>query len=76
VRKLYPDAELPRFDASRPGKDEMQLVYRSSRHFEDLAEGLIEGCISHFGETIKITRDGNSSATDPAITFRLSRLAA
>ena len=76
VRKLYPDAELPRFDASRPAEDEMQLIYRSSRHFEDLAEGLIEGCIAHFGETIKITRASNGSASDPAVTFRLSRMAA
>jgi len=57
VRKLYPDAELPRFecDLSQPGR--MVLTYRSSRPFADLAEGLILGCVNHFGEALDITRE-------------------
>src|SRR5207245_2880493 len=45
VRKLYPEAELPHFayEELEPGR--MVLVYRSSRPFGDLAEGLISGCI-------------------------------
>ncbi|MNI28101.1 Heme NO binding protein [compost metagenome] len=65
VRKLYPDAELPAFhyDTSIPGT--LIMTYSSSRPFADLAEGLIIGCIAHYGEKIDIRRenlsDGNSA---------------
>ena len=58
VRKLYPDAELPRFDVERRDDDqELVLLYDSRRHFEDLAEGLMRGCIAHFGGNIAIRRE-------------------
>lgn len=57
VLKLYPDAQLPRFDVKSNGPDQLELVYRSARHFEDLAEGLIRGCIDHFGEAIDVQRE-------------------
>ena len=56
VRKLYPDAELPRFDIERHTDRELVLLYQSGRHFEDLAEGLMRGCIVHFGGGITIVR--------------------
>jgi hypothetical protein len=57
VRKLYPDAELPRFSYEVPAAGRMILTYRSSRPFADLAEGLIRGCVEHFGGGIAITRE-------------------
>jgi len=63
VLKLYPDAQLPRFDCKREG-DMLTLVYHSSRHFADLAEGLILGCATHFREVYSIERselDANST---------------
>lgn len=57
VRKLYPDAELPRFECSRPGPRQLQMIYESSRHFEDLCEGLIRGAVEHYQETATITRE-------------------
>jgi hypothetical protein len=58
VRKLYPDAELPRFDVEhRQDGRELVLIYDSRRHFEDLAEGLMRGCVSHFGGGISIKRE-------------------
>jgi hypothetical protein len=57
VRKLYPDAELPRFECSRPGDGQLRMVYESSRHFEDLCEGLIQGAIDHYHETATIARE-------------------
>jgi hypothetical protein len=33
------------------------LLYQSSRHFADLAEGLIRGCAKHYGETLEIGRE-------------------
>ncbi len=56
VRKLYPDAELPEFESTRLAPNHLSMIYRSPRCLGDFAEGLIEGCIAHFGEHIKITR--------------------
>ncbi|RJG27293.1 heme NO-binding domain-containing protein [Massilia cavernae] len=56
VRKLYPDAELPSLSCTRPAPGELELLYRSPRGFADLAEGLINGCIRHFGEAITVVR--------------------
>jgi len=56
VLKLYPDAELPRFEAHWTGPGVLSLVYRSPRHMGDLAHGLIEGCVAHFGQPVSIAR--------------------
>jgi hypothetical protein len=59
VQKLYPDAQLPRFDAARaPGR--LELHYRSPRPLADFAQGLIEGCLTHFGAaaTVGVTGAG------------------
>ncbi|MDQ6423112.1 heme NO-binding domain-containing protein [Paenibacillus sp. LHD-117] len=63
VRKLYPGAELPsfEFDASVPGQ--LIMIYRSARPFADLAEGLILGCIEHYGERIELRRDNLTDGT-------------
>ena len=57
VRKLYPDAELPRF-SSRTDADRMvmELEYRSPRRLDDLAQGLIEASLVHFREVATVTR--------------------
>jgi hypothetical protein len=73
VRKLYPDAELPRFDVEHPADGTMVMVYRSSRHFEDLCEGLIRGCISHFGESIAVSRSTLGEGSSQAERFELVR---
>lgn len=57
VRKLYPDAELPRFDISRPSPERLIMIYRSERHMGDLAEGMIEACIAHYGEPVTVQRE-------------------
>jgi len=64
VRKLYPDAELPKFDVEHHDAQRLVLVYDSRRHFEDLAEGLMRGCIAHFGGGIAVAREvvGNGDA--------------
>ena len=56
VRKLYPDAELPRFHTRRVGEHELEVVYESERPFADLAHGLIENTIEYYGESIDIER--------------------
>jgi hypothetical protein len=56
VRKLYPDAELPKLHCERPSHNELTVLYSSPRGFGDLAAGLIAGCIKHFAEPITVTR--------------------
>ena len=57
VQKLYPDAQFPHFDVERSSADRMVLVYRSARPLADLAEGLIRGCIAHFGRPVVVERE-------------------
>lgn len=55
VRKLYPDAQLPSFDCQRVSGG-LDMVYQSPRHFGDLAMGLIEGAVAHFGDPLTVRR--------------------
>ncbi|WP_300426998.1 heme NO-binding domain-containing protein [uncultured Thalassolituus sp.] len=56
VLKLYPDANLPRFNYDqRPGS--ILMEYHSKRRMCWLAEGLILGSAEHFKEPIRITHD-------------------
>jgi hypothetical protein len=77
VRKLYPDAMLPRFEPVRHSADRMDLIYRSSRPFADLAEGLIRGCAAHFRQPLDLRREPMSDgpAGGQAIRFVLTRAA-
>ncbi len=57
VRKLYNDAELPEFICETPEPGTLKMEYRSSRNLADFAEGLINGCLAHFGEDAEVRRD-------------------
>jgi hypothetical protein len=54
VRKLYPDAELPRFTYQKLSENSIEMVYHSSRHMDALALGLMKGCRAHFDEAVDI----------------------
>ena len=56
VKKLYPDAELPRFESTELPDGRLQMHYLSDRHMEDLAEGLLNGCFEHFNEAVTMER--------------------
>lgn len=73
VRKLYPEAELPSFvcDNSQPGC--LRLTYRSTRPFASLAEGLIRGCVAHYGEAADIEVEDLSSGAGTAARFVITR---
>jgi heme-NO-binding protein len=61
VQKLYPDAQFPQFDVARESADRLTLVYRSARPLADLAEGLIRGCVAHFGRSVTVEREDLAS---------------
>ena len=68
VRKIYIDAELPAFDYQEISDEEVLFIYRSSRRLADFAQGLIQGCVEHFGQPMKVERtdlpdDGGDART-------------
>lgn len=73
VRRLYPDADLPRFTCRRESPDRMIMVYSSLRPLADLAHGLIEGCGQHFGEVLAIDRLDDQEEELNVSTFLLRR---
>ena len=70
VRKLYPDAQLPRFHVERHDEEYLILRYESVRHLEDLASGLIAGTVDHYKQRIEVKRE---SAGDGSERFVLRR---
>ncbi len=71
VRKLYPDAAFPRFDVEVPGPGRLAMTYRSERPLADLAEGLIRGCVAHFGDPIAVERRDLDGGGGRAARFTL-----
>jgi len=71
VQKLYSDAELPTFacESTQPGR--LFMNYHSSRPFGDLAEGLLYGCIDHFGDDITLQREDLASTEGTSVRFTL-----
>jgi len=61
VQKLYPDAELPRFDAIRQNEQELQMVYTSCRPFAYLAKGLILGCSQYYDGALSVDIENRES---------------
>jgi hypothetical protein len=72
VRKIHPDAELPTFrcTVTETGLD---VLYRSSRPFADLAEGLIAAAIDHYGDHLTVERQDSASANGCHALFKLRR---
>ena len=64
VRKLYPDAELPRFEIIERTNSSLTLIYYSSRSMYAFARGLMEKAFEHYGTSAtisyeKIKEDGS-----------------
>lgn len=57
VRKLYPGAAPPKLKCERYTDTTMEIIYESPRCMGDVAEGLMQGCASHYGEKIIIRRE-------------------
>ncbi|WP_368186729.1 heme NO-binding domain-containing protein [Aestuariibius sp. HNIBRBA575] len=64
VKKLYPDAELPKLDTRPDGDGVLVIRYTSCRPFGDLCVGMIEGCAAHFNETVSITHTAHADGLD------------
>lgn len=72
VRKLYPDAELPKFSYEELPGNQLKLIYESSRNLPDLAHGLIDGCAKHFKEELHVSRTNCSEGEVAKEEFLIS----
>lgn len=71
VRKLYSDAELPSFIIESKSPDYFSMIYQSKRPFGDLCEGLIWGCLEHFGEVAEVKRQDLQSEPLTQVRFEI-----
>lgn len=69
VLKLYPQAELPRFEFKQLSDNQWEIEYHSSRPFADLAQGLIEAAADHFGDPLQIDREDLAAKNGCAARF-------
>jgi hypothetical protein len=72
IARLYPDAELPSFECHSPRSGCLQMTYQSARPFSALAEGLIRGCIGHYGQSVDIQTEDLSDGKGTAARFVLT----
>lgn len=56
VKKLYPDAELPKFETLIVNEKEMHLTYYSNKALYDFADGLIRGAANYYKVTINVEK--------------------
>jgi hypothetical protein len=54
VKKLYSDAEPPKFYFISESETDMVMDYQSARCMSHVCLGLIEGCAEHFGEKLNV----------------------
>lgn len=75
VKKLYPDAELPKFSFDDSNPNCLTLRYQSSRPFGVLAQGLIEGCSDYYHERLNIEMLDQSDDQASNVEFVISKAA-
>jgi len=70
VLKLYPDAGLPSFNSSiSADKKTLHFEYHSSRHFADLAVGLMKGAFAYWKEDVDIAIEDRTSGEEQVVMF-------
>ncbi len=60
VLKLYPKAELPKFDVEESTDETLMLRYNSTRKMAHFGMGLITGASHYFGQKVKINKEAVS----------------
>jgi hypothetical protein len=57
VQKLYPGADLPKFNLIERSENKVVIDYISSKHLEPFAIGLMKGSAKNFNEKLTITQE-------------------
>jgi Haem-NO-binding len=73
VKKLYPDAELPNFEIEKVDDKNLIMYYKSNRKMADLAYGLIEGCMEHYGENAIIKQE-SLNEDGSSVKFHITKI--
>lgn len=71
VLKLYPEAELPRFEYKQPDEKTLVLKYASPRGLGAFAYGMMQGCFAYFEEDIDVQQEDLSDGDMQIIAFTL-----
>lgn len=72
VKKLYPDAMLPRFESEKNG-NEMHLRYFSDRRMSDFALGLIKATMHHYGHGFSVEKaESNTDGTEVLFLIKIA----
>jgi hypothetical protein len=72
VRKLYPDAELPRFETIEHSNGKLVMDYSSCRPLADLATGLIDGVAAYYRQAVSVVASPVETADGPKIRFTIA----
>jgi len=73
VKKLYPDADLPKFRVRSQSDTVLEMEYQSEKRLEELGKGLMSGCAKFFNENVDITYHIESENPHTSI-FRIEKL--
>lgn len=76
VLRLHPNSRPPSVLAAERSPGEIRVEYRSHRPMADLAEGLLLGCIDHFGEPAELIRNATDEDSPESATFTIRLLTA
>lgn len=73
VKKLYPDAMLPRFEVEKESR-ELRLRYFSDRRLSDFALGLIKRTMEHFGHGYSVEKvASNADGSEVLFLIRIAQ---
>lgn len=72
VQKLYPDAELPRFEYTRSG-NQLTLKYQSPRPLATVAQALVGACLKFYGDK-EILISSSLASDQKSATFVIQTL--
>lgn len=73
VRKIYPDAELPKFETLEQTPTSLIMIYRSSRALYKFGLGLMYSTFGHFGEKVEIETE-KMEEDGTVVKFRINQL--
>lgn len=71
VKKLHPDAVLPKFDYETPEDIDLVMIYDSPRKLCDLVTGMLNGVATHFNEELEQTQTTCTKRGDADCRFEL-----
>ena len=74
VLKLYPNAELPKFETTLIDDHILEMTYSSVRPFSNLAKGLIEGTLQYFEEEATIDMTDLSTEEKNIVQFTITKI--